>query len=196
MKYDVRLISGGVVKPEEITTGVLQIETIGSGGKEPVVTGGGIIKNDTSSGGGTTVDLFVQTEDYIADGISYSKTEEVTAPEHVFSYVYKNGYNNTATSNQILVNKNNIGTLYLTLSKPKLIETFKLVAYSSGLNDSSCTISISAFNNNTKVFEQTVNANMNNTYTTCEINSVVSKFEITLYASAKNYTSIRAIKIN
>lgn len=42
-----KLISGGVVRPSQIRTGIIQLETVGSGGKEPVVTGGGVISDDT-----------------------------------------------------------------------------------------------------------------------------------------------------
>ena len=42
-----KLIAGGVVKPSQITTGVIQVETIASGAKLPVSTGGGIVSGDS-----------------------------------------------------------------------------------------------------------------------------------------------------
>lgn len=90
MKHDVRLISGGVVKPEEITTGVLQIETMGSGAKEPVVTGGGIIKNDTSSGG-DVVTGWKQTGDLEKDGVTVVFDEKIREVRNGIASVWKNG---------------------------------------------------------------------------------------------------------
>ena len=47
-KSRAKLFAGGVIKPEQVTTGVIEVETIASGAMVPISTGGGVI-----SGGDT-----------------------------------------------------------------------------------------------------------------------------------------------
>ena len=198
-KLKANLIAGGVVKPSEITNGVVQIQTMGSGGEEPFITGGGIINSDEHSGNNTpSYELFVQTADWKADGISYSTALENgnSVSDSTFSTIYKNGYNNSPTSAQISVAKNTSMALYIRLSEPKFIETFKMVAYNLNDDDTSY-ISISAFNDkDERVYSGKIQPTNSNDFKSCKIDSVVSRFGMVIYGSASYTTGIRAIKIN
>lgn len=99
------LISGGVVKPSEITTGIIQLETIACGAELPIVTGGGIIKNNTGggssggSGGSSGAKTWTQTGNVTSDGIGeYTMVGTHTDTLANFPTVWANGKDGCPTT--------------------------------------------------------------------------------------------------